>query len=178
MMTTETKGKSISVIAISVFFIFAALLIVLHTLTKYSFNPIASIFEIMRGMELEVPIFLRIAFSLNRYFLIASSMELAFAALVVFSAIGFLKLRNWARVALIVFAVIEIFLFLGHLGFWATMVTVLPTVTAQFLGVQSPEIALRVFYSYAGVVSVFVILPLIISWIVLMTEKTRSLMQK
>jgi len=177
-MIAETKGKSKSIITISIFFIFTAFLILLHALTNYNIKPIAKIFEIMRGMELEVPIFLRIVFSINRYFLITSSMKLAFSFMVVFSAIGFLKLLNWARITLIVFAVIEIFLFFGHLGFWATMVTALPTVTTQFLGVKSPEIALKTFYIYGGAVSTCVILPLIISGIFLMTDKTRSLMQK
>jgi hypothetical protein len=176
-MTAETKGKSASVITISVFFVFTAFLIALHSLINYNFNSVVRVLEIMRMMELEVPIFLRIVFSLNRYFLITSALELAFAFLVVFSAIDFLKLKNRARVALMVFALIEIILFLNHLGFWAMMVTALPTVTAQFLGVQSPEIALKVYYIYAGVISAFVFLPLVISGIVLTTKKTRSLMQ-
>ncbi len=177
-MITETKGKSTSIITISIFFVFTALLIALHALTNYNFKPISMIYEIMRGIGLEVPIFLRIAFFLNDHILIVSSLELAFAFLIVFFAIGFLRLRNRTRVTLTVFAVIEIVLFLGHLGFWAMMMTAFPIVTTQSLGVQSPEIALRAFHIYAGVISVFVILPLIISGIFLTTGKTRSLMQK
>lgn len=176
-MTTETKGKSASVTAISIFFIFTAILVALHALTNFNFRPINSVYEIMRGIGLEVPIFLRIAFFLNDHILIVSSLELAFAFLIVFSAIDFLKLRNRARVALIVFAMIEIVLFLSHLGFWAMMMAAFPIVTAESLGVQSPEITLSAFYIYAGVISACVILTLIISGIVLTTKKTRSLMQ-
>ncbi len=176
-MIAETKGKSASVITISVFFVFTAFLIALHALTNYNFRPIEKVYEIMRGIGLEVPIFLRIAFFINEHILIVSSLELAFAFLIVFSAIDFLKLKNRARVALIVFAMIEIILFISHLGFWAMMVTILPTVTAESLGFQSPEIALSTFYIYAGVISAGVILPLVISGIVLTTKKTKSLMQ-
>jgi len=176
-MIAETKGKSASVITISIFFIFTAFLIALHVLTNYNFRPIVRVLEFMRMMDLDAPVFLRIAFSLSKYILIASSIELAFAFLVVFSAMGFLKLKNRARIALMVFAVIEVVFFLGHLGFWAIMVTALPVVTQQSLGFQSPEIALMAFYIYAGVISACVILPLVISMIFLMTEKIRSLMQ-
>ncbi|GEM_PF-2965423 len=175
-MNGKRGEKPKSMAPISIFFILTALLLFLHVLTNFNFKPIFKISEIMRSMELSVPAFLIILFSLNKYSVIIFGWETAFILLTFLSAIGLLSLKNWARVALIAVAAIEIVFFLGHLGFWATMVTLLPDVTATLFKARSPEALTTLFSYYAGVLFLILILPLVVSIVLLRTEKIRSAM--
>lgn len=175
-MNSKKNGKPISITVISTLLIFTAFIIALHALINFNLKPIAEIFEIMRTMELEVPVFLIILFSLNRQIFMIPALEIAFAFFVVLSAVEFLKLKSWARISLMLIAFIEIALFLGHLGFWAMMVNLLPDVTMILLGIRSSETLMNSLSIYTGALFLLLILPLIVSVIVLMTEKVRSMM--
>ncbi|MBN1573189.1 MAG: hypothetical protein JW984_08350 [Deltaproteobacteria bacterium] len=175
-MSSKKDEKPISITIISIFFIPTAFLIFVHALINFNLRPIAEIFEIMRAMELTVPTFLIILFSLNRLVVIISSLEIALVLFIVLSAIQFLKLKNWARIALTVIALIETALLLCHLGFWALMITLLPDVTATLLEARSPEVLIKLFPFYACAIFLLLILPLIASIVFLRTEKIRSAM--
>lgn len=175
-MTSEKKGKSSSVTVISIFFIFTALIVFLHALLNFNIRPIVKIFEIMRTMELEVPVFLLILISPARHALMISSLETAFSVFIIYSAVEFLRLKNWARIALTTIAFVEIVLFLGHLGFWAIMVHLLPVVTATLLNFRSSEALTSSLTVYAGSVFLFLILPLTASAIFLQKKGIRSVM--
>jgi hypothetical protein len=173
-MSGKKNGKPKSITPISIFFILTAILLLLHVLASFNFRPLFKIFEIMRSMGLSVPVFLVILFSLNKYSVIIFGLETALVLLALFSAIGLLSLKNWARIALIVVAAVEIFIFSGHLGFWAVTANLLPDVTTALLGARSFE-TLTVFLSiYTGAVLLFLIVPLVISIIILRSDRVKS----
>jgi hypothetical protein len=175
-MSNKRGEKSISITLISIFFILTAFLLFLHALINFNLRPIVRIFSIMQAGELQVPIFLILVYSLSRRIAVISAVEIAFALFTAYSAVEFFRLKDWARRSLTAVAPIEIVFFLGHIGFWALMATLLPDVTETLFMARSPEVLIALFRFYACAIFILLILPLIASFILLRTEKIRSAM--